>query len=127
MWFCNLQPEIALRTTEAEYIALSQATWEVIPFIHLLKEISSIFDLHMPQLNVHYKVNNRSWMIVATSGKFSPRTKHKAIKFNLFYEFVEKGVFEIFPVNSKKQIADIFTKILEEDSFLMVRQKLNEW
>ena len=36
--FCSkLQTEIALSTTEAEYIALSQATRELLPFINLLK------------------------------------------------------------------------------------------
>ena len=39
-WCSKLQTEIALSTAESEYIALSQATREVIPFVNLLKEIS---------------------------------------------------------------------------------------
>ena len=35
-WCSKLQTEIALSTAEAEYIALSQATREIIPFINLL-------------------------------------------------------------------------------------------
>jgi hypothetical protein len=35
-WSSNMQTEIALSTTEAEYIALSQAMREVLPIIWLM-------------------------------------------------------------------------------------------
>ena len=41
----KLETEIALSTTESKYIALSTAMREIIPFMGLLKEISSIFEL----------------------------------------------------------------------------------
>ena len=47
-WCSKLQSEIALSTTEAEYIALSQALREVIPLITLLNEINEIFPVHTP-------------------------------------------------------------------------------
>ena len=40
IWTSKLQTEIALSTAEAEYIALSQATREIIPLINLLKELN---------------------------------------------------------------------------------------
>ena len=40
LWTSNLQTEIYLSTVEAEYIALSAALWEVIPFIYFLQELS---------------------------------------------------------------------------------------
>ena len=43
----KLQTEIALSTAEAEYIALSQATRDIIPLVNLLKEINSILNLGM--------------------------------------------------------------------------------
>ena len=39
-WMSKLQTEIALSTTEAEYIALSQALRDVIPMMALLAEIT---------------------------------------------------------------------------------------
>ena len=46
--FCSkLQIEIVLSTTEAEYIALSQATREVLPFINFLKTINAVFPLKL--------------------------------------------------------------------------------
>ena len=58
----KLQTEIALSITEAEYIALSQTTREVIPFVNLLKEINEVFPLNLKEPRFHCKVfedNNR--------------------------------------------------------------------
>ena len=41
----KLQTEIALSTTEAEYISLSQATRELLPMREMLKELSGYFKL----------------------------------------------------------------------------------
>ena len=40
-----MQTEIALSTTESEYIALSSAMREVIPFLGLMKETDGLFGL----------------------------------------------------------------------------------
>jgi hypothetical protein len=45
LWSSKLQSEIALSTTEAEYIALFQATREIIPLRALLHEFASIAKL----------------------------------------------------------------------------------
>ena len=42
-WGSNLQQEIALSTTESEYIVLSSAMREVIPFLGIMKETSGLF------------------------------------------------------------------------------------
>ena len=42
-WCSKLETEIALSTTESEYIALSQAMQETISFINLMVEVGSIF------------------------------------------------------------------------------------
>ena len=47
-WQNKLQTEIALFTTEAEYIALSQALRETIPTTNLMEEMNDIFPLHLP-------------------------------------------------------------------------------
>ena len=41
-WQSKLQTEIALSTTEAEYIALSTAMKQVIPMTYLLKELDNV-------------------------------------------------------------------------------------
>ena len=48
LWSSNLQTEIVLSTTETEYIALSSAMRDVIPFMFLMKEISLVFPVQLP-------------------------------------------------------------------------------
>jgi hypothetical protein len=46
-WVSRLQTEIALSTAEAEYIALSQSLCNVIPLRTLLKEVNTVFPVHV--------------------------------------------------------------------------------
>eukprot|EP00957_Ditylum_brightwellii_P070957 5391906-Ditylum_brightwellii.AAC.1 len=62
VWTSKLQTEIALSTTEVEYVALLQAMKEVIPLIHLLNKRKEL----------------------ANCPKMRPRTKHIAIKYHHF-------------------------------------------
>ena len=56
---------------------------EVIPFVALIKEVSFIFDIHLPNPEVFCKVfeENKSSIAVAGSNKCSPRTKHININY----------------------------------------------
>ena len=128
-WQSKLQTEIALSTTESEYIALSSAMREVIPFLNLLKEISGVFDLKMttPVFNCKVWEDNESCIKVATSPKFTPRTKHIAIKYHHFRRFVQDKTVTIHSIDTSEQIADIFTKPLAEKDFCYLRKKLMGW
>ena len=129
MWMSKLQTEIALSTAEAEYIALSQAMRQVIPLMNLLREINNIFPLHLPEPKMHCKVfeDNNSCISIAESNKFSPRTKHIALKYHHFRRFVKEGSIKILPIDTKDQVADIFTKPLDEHLFKHLRLKLSGW
>ena len=92
-WVSKLQSEIALSTAEAEYIALSQALREVIPLMTLLEELNKIFPLHIVTPNFVCKVHedNQSCIVMATTQKFTPRTKHIALKYHHFRSHVKSG------------------------------------
>ena len=128
-WCSKLQTEIALSTTESEYIALSQAMREVIPFMNLMMEVGDIFKLHNPKPKLHCKVfeDNRSCIRVAESPKFTPRTKHIAIKYHHFRSHVANKTIEILPISTKDQLADIFTKPLDRVIFIKLRRELLGW
>ena len=128
-WCSKLQTEIALSTTEAEYIALSQSLREVIPLIELLKEINEVFPIYLPTPKIKCKVyeDNESCISLATKQKFSPRTKHIALKYHHFRAHVNNGTIDVVSVDTKEQIADIFTKPLDEGPFIYLRKKLNGW
>ena len=128
-WCSKLQTEIALSTTESEYIALSQAMRETIPFMNLMVEVGSIFPLHNPTPKFHCKVfeDNRSCIKVAESPRHTPRTKHIAIKYHHFRSYVADGTIKIYPIDTKDQLADIFTKPLDRVVFVKLRQLLMGW
>ena len=66
VWASKMQTEIAISTTKAEYIALSQAKREDIPFIGLLKEISAVFGVvkNIPEMNCTlFEYNNRCLLL----------------------------------------------------------------
>ena len=133
-WCRKLQTEIALSTAEAEYIALSHALREAIPIQSLTKEIDCVFPLHIPDpdlcLTVHE--DNNSAITMAESIKFTPRTKHIAIKYHHFRSRVRstynpKGDINIKYISTKEQLADIMTKPLDDVTFFTLRRLLNGW
>ena len=128
-WGSRVQTEIALSTTEAEYIALSVAMREVLPFLNLMEEMRNFLPVRDDEPKFFCKVweDNRGCIKVAESPKFTPRTKHIALKYHHFRRFVSDGTVKIFPINTLEQTADIFTKPLDTPQFVYLRKKLCEW
>ena len=129
VWCSKLQTEIALSTMEAEYIALSQAMREVIPLIAMMDELESLIPFFNPTPQIRCKLfeDNRSCIIVAESARLTPRTKHIAIKYHHFRQFVKNGSVKIYPIGTREQVADIFTKPLDEGQFKYLRNLFLRW
>lgn len=129
LWCSKLQSEIALITTEAEYIALSMAMREVLPFLNLMDEIRTFLPVNQddPKFFCTVWEDNRSCIKVAESPKFTPRTKHIALKYHHFRQFVSNGTVKINPIDTLEQTADIFTKPLDHSKFSYLRKKLCGW
>ena len=129
-WASKMQTEIALSSTEAEYIALSQAMREVLPIVWLLQEAKEIgLPVLTDKPKVHCKVfeDNEGAIEIANVPKMRPRTKHLNIKYHHFREEVKKGTISIYHVGTKEQIADILTKALGEDLYQALRYKIMGW
>ena len=86
IWKSKLQTEIALSTTEAEYIALSQSTREIIPFRELLLELGLILKIPTPQSTLRCTIfeDNEGAKELANNPKYRPRTNHIAVKYQHF-------------------------------------------
>ena len=71
LWCSKLQTKIALSTTEAEYIALSQAVREVLPLMEFMKELKHLFHINKSKPKFFCEVfqDNRSAIAVAESKK----------------------------------------------------------
>jgi hypothetical protein len=134
IWCSKLQTEIALSTAEAEYIAMSHALRETIPIQNLVKEISCVFQLPDPITDFCITVHedNLSAIAMAESLKFTPRTKHIAIKYHHFCSrvktsFNKDGNIKLKYISTKQQLADIFTKPVDDESFFKLRCMLSGW
>ena len=102
---------------------------EVLLFLNLMKEIKQFLPISKQDPKFHCTVweDNRSCIRVAESPKFTPRTKHIALKYHHFRQFVVNGTIKIFPINTLEQSADIFTKPLDQTKFTYLRKKLCGW
>ncbi len=92
-WCSKLQTEIALSTTEAEYIALLHAMCGVLPFLNSMKEVHDVFPFHDSKPNFYCKVIEDNCIKVAENTKFMHRTKYKLLKYHHFELFVSDGTF----------------------------------
>jgi hypothetical protein len=129
-WSSKLQTEIALSSTEAEYIALSQALRDVIPLMELMKEMTARgFEVGNVKPRVHCEVfeDNSGALIMATEHKTRPRTKHIAVKYHHFRQYVENGEITVHPISTNDQCADMLTKPLEKEKFRRHRKKIIGW
>ena len=102
---------------------------EVIPFMNLMVKVGEVFSLHNPKPEFHCKVfeDNNSLIRVAESSKFTPRTKHTVIKYNHLRKHVADNTISIFTIDTKDQLADIFTKPLERVIFRKLILLLMGW
>jgi hypothetical protein len=119
-WASKLQTQIALSTTEAEYIALSQSLREVIPIINFMTEINRLGVCDyctVPKFYCKAFEDNSGALELAKAPKIRPRTKYINIVFHHFRDYVRRGLIVIYPVGMLEQLADIFTKPLSSDLF----------
>ena len=130
VWASKLQTEIALSTTESEYISLSTALREIIPLMRLIRELQSVgFNLpcKTPEVHCHAFEDNSGALEMARSPKMRPRTKHLNIKYHHFRDAVEAGDITVHAISTDLQLADIFTKPLSHALFNRFRQAIMGW
>ena len=130
VWKSKLATEIALSTTEAEYIGLSYALRDAIPMMELLKELKKAgFPVTPHQAKVHCKVfeDNSGAIEIAKEKKFRPRTKHINCRFHHFRSYIDSKEISIHYISSEDQPADYLTKPVNEGTLLKLRQFIMGW
>lgn len=129
IWCSKLQTQITLSTTESEYVALSQSLRDVIPLLDLLRELSNAIpsDDNTPKIHFSIFEDNKGCIDMINVPKMRPRTKQIALKYHHFRSYVLKKLISIQYVETTSQIADIFTKALNDGQFCALRKMLNGW
>ena len=130
MWCSKLQMQIALSTTEAEYIALSQSLRDTIPLMQLLEEIKSHGHRTLSMTpKVHCKAfeDNTGAIELACLPKMHPCTKHINVVYHHFRDYVCTGQITVETIKSTDQIADILTKPLAQNLFQKLHKQMLHW
>jgi hypothetical protein len=130
IWCSKLQTEIALSSTEAEYVALSQSLREVIALFGILQEIKEVHPKisdAIPTIHCTAFDDNVGAIEMANCPKMRPRTKHLNIKYHHFRQAVASGRIKIIYVRSKLQLADLLTKALAIGLFQTLRSLIMGW
>ena len=126
-WKSKMQTIIALSSTEAEYVSLSQSMREAIPIMGLLDELRELsLILPISDTNARCKAfeDNLGAIELARLPKMRPRTKHINIAYHHFRSFITDGSIKVLPISTKDQVADLLTKPLPQNQFLKLRKLL---
>jgi Reverse transcriptase (RNA-dependent DNA polymerase)./Integrase core domain. len=137
IWSSKLQSEIAMSTMEAEYIAMSTACRELLPLRNLFKEIAGALNVNEDDVQaMHTTVWEDNVGALTLSNlelpRMTPRSKHIAVKYHWFRQHVSTddgadGGIVVKKIDTKNQLADIFTKGLGPTIFARLRAKLMGW
>jgi hypothetical protein len=104
---------VALSTLEAEFIACSNATREVI----CLRSLIASLRPHEPQTPIPVFTDNQEALKLIETGVLQSQTKHIDVKCQHSHDEQEKGVLKFHYVPTDDNVADIMTKPLPLDRY----------
>jgi mevalonate pyrophosphate decarboxylase len=86
--------------------------------VHTIRDFGVIFE------RVPIVCDNTSVISVAKNPVFHKRTRHIERRYHFLRDHIEKGDIEMIYIDTKRQLADIFTKLLDSSRFAALREKL---
>ena len=98
---------------------------DVIPLMGLLGELKKVFPNQQGIPTIHCTVfeDNRGCIDLVKTPRMRPRTKHIGLKYHHFRKHVLDKTISIEYIDTKEQIADLFTKALGDMQFNLLRDK----
>jgi hypothetical protein len=118
-WASKKQNSVALSTAEAKYIATGHFCAQLLWMRQTLR------DYGYKLSKVPLLCDNKSAIRMANNPIEHSRTKHIDIWYHFLRDHQQRGDIEIAYVNTMNQLADIFTKPLDEKTFNKLRNELN--
>ncbi|GJT34377.1 retrotransposon protein, putative, ty1-copia subclass [Tanacetum coccineum] len=105
-WKATLQHVVALSTTEAEYMALTEAVKEAIWLRGLLEELG--VELNTVAVNC----DNQGAIHLSRNHVFHERTKHINVRYHFIREVLEAKTVKVLKVGTEHNAADALTKVV---------------
>ena len=106
-WDTWRQPTVALSSTEAEYIALSDCSKQAIWLRSFESELGFSTGMPLPLC-----VDNQGAIFLAVNPAHDRRTKHIDLRYHRICHEIERGSITLYHVPTEEQYADLLTKNL---------------
>ena len=105
-WKSTLQDVVALSTTEAEYMAMTEAGKEAVWLSGLVNELGFKQDLHC---------DSQSAIHLAKNQVYCARSKHIAVRYHKIREWVSSGDISLSKIVTSENASDMLTKSVPTD------------
>nr|GEX56844.1 hypothetical protein [Tanacetum cinerariifolium] len=110
-WSSKMQDCTSMSSAEAEYVSLSACCAQVLWMRTQLTDYGFRFD------KIPIYCDAKAAIAISCNPVQHSRTKHIDVRYHFIKEKVEKGIVELFFVETEYQLADLFTKALPEERF----------
>nr|GEY08152.1 hypothetical protein [Tanacetum cinerariifolium] len=117
-WSSKRQKSAVISSTEAEYIALSVCCAQILWMRSQLSDYGLGFN------KILMYCDNKSAIALCCNNVQHSRSKHIDIRYHFIKEQVKNGVIKLYFVNTKYQLANLFTKALGRDRIEFLINKL---
>eukprot|EP00253_Pinus_taeda_P023439 PITA_23439 len=118
-WYNRKKRSVALRSTEVEYMAASQATCET---IWMQKILVALFDQRMDPTLIY--CDNQSYIKFAENPVFHERSKHIDIRYHHLRDCVARRIMLFQYISTEEKDVDILTKALSKCKFEFHRDRI---
>ena len=105
-WQSKLQKCVALSTTEAEYIAVTEAGKELVWIKTFFKELG------MQQDEYVVYCDSQSAIDLSKNATYHSRTKHIEVRYHWIRDATEEKRFKLKKIHTDKNAADMMTKVI---------------
>ncbi|KAI3735996.1 hypothetical protein L6452_15526 [Arctium lappa] len=117
-WASKKQLCVSNSTAEAEYVAAASCCSQVLWMRTQLRD----YGFHFNKIPIY--CDSKSAIAITTNPVQHTKTKHIDARYHFIKDNVEKGTIELFFVKTDYQLADLFTKPLDEKRFTFLVSKL---
>ncbi|GJX66458.1 hypothetical protein Tco_0300801 [Tanacetum coccineum] len=117
-WSAKKQQSVAMSSAEAEYVADAGCCVSIL----WMKSLLSDYDIHYKMVPIF--CDNTSAIEISNNLVLHSRTKHIDIRYHFIRDHILKGDIELYFIPTEYQLADVFTKPLDEPTFTRLKAEL---